>query len=267
MLNDYRMIVHKFDDEIDIIPIADVHLGAIEHNVDAWENFLLKIKNEPNTYFVLVGDLIQNNVKSSVGSPFDQVWRPMEQKAIMTKYLEPFKDRILCAVSGNHERRTSKEADQDLTYDIMTKLEIEDLYRENAAFMKINIGDRADRRSVKGRVPNVGYVFCVTHGSAGGRLTGNPINRAEEFSRSIEGLDCLIVGHSHKGAVTRPKRLVIDPHNNKVKPRSYLIVSAESWMNYGGYAAQKMLQPAEDSNPQRLHLRGSNDTKRIEVKW
>ena len=199
MLDDYKMMVHQFDDEIDIIPIADVHLGAIEHNVDAWENFLLKVKEEPNTYFVLVGDLIQNNVKSSVGSPFDQVWRPMEQKAIMTKYLEPFKDKILCAVSGNHERRTSKESDQDLTYDIMTKLGIEDRYRENMFFMKVSLGTRSDARRKKAISPNASYIFCVTHGAAGGRFTGNPTNRAEEFSRIIEGLDCLVVGHSHKG--------------------------------------------------------------------
>lgn len=267
MLDDYRMIVHQFDEEITVIPIADVHLGAIEHNTSAWEDFLLKVKDEPSVYFVLVGDLIQNNVRSSVGSPFEQTWRPMEQKAIMTKYLEPLKDRILCAVSGNHERRTSKESDQDLTYDIMTKLGIEDRYRENVVFMKVGIGSRNQCNSRKTQTPKSSYIFCVTHGAAGGRLTGNPTNRAEEFSRIVEGLDCLIVGHSHKGIVTRPQRLVIDSHHNKVALRSYLVVSAESWMNYGGYAAQKMLQPAENSHPQRLHLKGIRDVKRIEVLW
>lgn len=83
----------------------------------------------------------------------------------------------------------------------------------------------------------------------------------------MEGLDCLVVGHSHKGALTRPQRLVIDAHTEKVLPKSYLVVSAESWMTYGGYAAQKMLQPAENSNPQKLHLKKSRDYKRIEVTW
>ena len=78
MLSDYKMILWHFDDEIDIIPVADVHLGAIEHNAKAWDEFLLKVKEEPKTYFILVGDLIQNNVRSAVGSPFEQVWRPME---------------------------------------------------------------------------------------------------------------------------------------------------------------------------------------------
>lgn len=268
MLDDYTMIVHQFDDEINVVPIADVHLGAIEHNTNAWEDFLIKVKDEPNTYFILVGDLINNNIKSAVGSPFDQTWRPMEQKAIMTRYLEPFKDRILCAVSGNHERRTTKEADQDLTYDIMVKLGIETLYRENVVFMKLSLGKRPDKSIKSGMKPKASYVFCVTHGSAGGRLTGNPTNRAEEFARIVEGLDCLVVGHSHKGVVTRPQRLVVDPYNNVVTPRSYLVVSAESWMQYGGYAAQKMLQPAENSHPQRLRLLNvGTQHKRIELSW
>jgi len=266
MLDDYTMVLHQFDSEIVVVPIADVHLGAIEHNANAWDDFLVKVKDEPNTYFILVGDLIQNNIKSSVGSPFDQVWSPMEQKSIMVKYLEPFKDRILCAVSGNHEYRTKKESDQDLTYDIMTKLGIEDRYRENIVFMKVSVGEYLDRPS-KRMKPKSSYVFCVTHGSAGGRLTGNPTNRAEEFARIVEGLDCLVVGHSHKGIVTRPQRLVVDPNNNHVSAKSYLVVSAESWMQYGGYAARKMLQPAENSHPQRLRLVSSKTSKRIEVLW
>ena len=179
----------------------------------------------------------------------------------MTEHLTPIKDRILCAVSGNHERRTGKESDQDITYDIMCKLGIEDRYRENVAFLKLSIEQLKNSRYPASNI------FCVTHGSAGGRLTGNPTNRAEEYSRIVEGLDCLVVGHSHKGVVTRPQRLVVDSHTEIVQPKSYLVVSAESWMNYGGYAAQKMLQPAENSHPQRLHLYRSRDNKRIEVLW
>jgi len=269
MIDDYTMVLHSFEDEIVVVPIADVHLGAIEHNANAWDDFLIRVKDEPNVRFILVGDLIQNNVRSAIGSPFDQVWSPMEQKAAMTKYLEPFRDRILCAVSGNHEYRTKKESDQDLTYDIMARLGIEDRYRENVVFMKVSIGTRVDprKRSDGGVTTNVSYVFCVTHGAAGGRLTGNPTNRAEEFARIVEGLDCLVVGHSHKGIVTRPQRLVVDTKINQVKPKSYLVVSAESWMTYGGYAARKMLQPAENSHPQRLRLVRNRDNKRIEVLW
>ena len=265
MLDDYTMITHRFDDEITVIPVADVHLGAIEHDQKAWESFCTKVKDEPNTYLCLVGDLVNNNTRSSVGNPFDEVYRPREQKRIMTEYLLPLKNKVLCAVSGNHERRTSaKESDQDITYDIMARLGIENLYRENVVYMKISIGTRA---TTKAKCPNVSYTFCVTHGAAGGRLTGNPVNRAEEFARTVQNLDVLIVGHSHKGSVTRPKRIVIDDKNNVVKEVSGVIVGAESWMQYGGYAARKMLLPAEHGFPQRLRLSRSRDYKRVTVTW
>ena len=265
MLDDFTMIVHRFPEDITVIPVGDVHLGAIEHNAKAWDNFCLRIKDEPDTYLMLLGDLIQNNTKSAIGSPFDQVYRPMEQKQIMTEYLTPLKDKILCAVSGNHERRTTKESDQDITYDIMCKLGIENLYRENVAFVKLALGTR---EATKAKCPNVSYCFCVTHGTGGGIYTSGTVLRNERFAGAIGGeFDCLIAGHTHKGTVTRPTRIVIDGKNEVVTLKSYLVVSAESWMAYGGYAMQKMLLPAESCVPQRLHLTRSRDFKRIEVTW
>lgn len=264
MLDDYAMITHRFEDEITVIPVADVHLGAIEHDEKAWESFCKSVKDEPDVYLILCGDLVQNGVRNAIGNPFDQTMSPSLQKAAMIEYLTPLKDKILCATSGNHEARTRKESDQDITYDIMCKIGLETLYRENVVFMKISIGTR---QATKAKCPNVSYLFSVVHGAAGGRLTGNPVNRAEEFARTVDGLDCLIVGHSHKGTVTRPKKIVLDDKNNRVREVSSLVVGAESWMVYGGYAARKMLLPAEHGFPQRLHLSRSRDYKRIEVTW
>lgn len=39
MNRDFKVIEHKFDNDIIIIPVGDVHLGAIEHNKQAWESF------------------------------------------------------------------------------------------------------------------------------------------------------------------------------------------------------------------------------------
>lgn len=264
MMDDFTIINHRFEDEIDIVPIADVHFGAIEHATREWEQFLLKVANEPKTYLVLVGDLINNGIRSAVGNPFEQTHSPSEQKEIMTEFLKPIKDRVLCCVSGNHEGRTAKETDQQLCYDIMARLTIEDRYREYAAFLKVGIG----ARNTNTRAANASYAICVTHGSVGGRLTGGAVNRAEEFATGVvQGLDALVVGHSHKAAVTRPRVLTFDTRADRVCYRDMVVVSAESWMNYGGYALQKMLKPSEIAHPQIMHLSKSRDYKRIEVTW
>lgn len=241
MLSDFEMIVHESPtkNDLTIIPISDVHLGAKEHAAREWAAFCDSILKTPHIYITLGGDLINNATRSSVSNVFDDTMRPREQKKLMVEMLTPIKDRILCAVTGNHERRSTKDVDDDPTYDIMCKLDLEHLYRENIAFIKIRMGDFGGRGTL-----NPTYTLAVTHGSGGGILTGGAVNRNERFGYAVDGLDCLIVGHTHKPFITQPSKIVIDGHNNRVSVKPFKVVSSTSWLGYGGYAAQKMLLPA-----------------------
>lgn len=256
MENEFTMIVRHFDKEIVIYPISDVHLGCLEHNEDEWNKFIECVKKDPKAYVILVGDLMNNATRSSVSDIFEDVYTPSQQKKLLIKYLTPIKDKILCAVSGNHERRSIKDADNDPTYDIMCKLDLEDIYRKNIAFLKVQIGKHST------------YTFAVTHGTGGGIYTGAAVNRNERFGHVIDGLDCLIVGHTHKGIVSKPSKIVIDSRNNVVSLKSYTVISTQSWLNYGGYAVQKMLLPASSAtseNGQKLYL--ARRPKNIKVVW
>lgn len=261
MLSDYSVIVRRFDSAIKIACISDIHFGALEHMEVEWKNFIQKVLADPTLFLILNGDLINNNTRSSVGSPWDDVIRPREQKKRMVELLKPIKDRILCCTSGNHERRSMKDADDDPTYDIMTKLDIEDVYRQNAVFMKIQLGQHGANVDKA----NVAYTFAITHGAGGGIYTGATVNRNERWGNVIDGLDCLVVGHTHKGTVSRPSKLVFDPYNNKVTLKDYLVVSCVSWQKYGEYPLQKMMLPSATGMPQILHL--SDKEKHIEVRW
>ena len=262
MLNDFDIITHSFPDDITIYPVADVHLGALEHCEAEWQSFLSKVKTD-NSYLILAGDLLNNGVRSAgFANPFDEVMRPRDAKRRMAEYLEPIKDRILCVVTGNHERRTYRDDDQDLTYDICSKLDIEHLYRENIAFMCVSVGVRP-----KEQRPTNTYTFAVTHGSGGGIYTGAAVNRNERFGNVIDGLDCFVAGHVHKGFVSKPSKIVIDGRNKQVCMKHYVVVSCVSWLNFGGYAAQKMLLPAQVCDPQRLKLVANKNNKRIITTW
>lgn len=259
MLKDFEMIQHTFPqgEDITIIPISDVHLGAAEHMQRQWELFCQNVLNEKNTYITLGGDLINNATRNSVSNIFDETMRPNEQKKLMTKMLEPLRDKILCAVTGNHERRSGKDVDDDPTYDIMCKLDLEHLYRENMAFLKISMGGK--RQSWD---KNPTYCLVVTHGAGGGALTGSTVNRNERFGYTLDGADCLIVGHAHKPFVTQPAKIKIDRHNNKVSVIPFKVISSTSWLGYGGYAAQKMLLPSSHA-AQKITLGGK--VKEIKV--
>ena len=262
MLSEFDLIRHAFPEEITIYPVADVHLGAVEHAETQWQDFLKRVKEE-NAYLILAGDLINNNIRSAkFANPFNEVLRPREAKARMVEYLKPLKDRILCVVTGNHEARTLKDSDQDLTYDICSKLDIEHLYRETIAYMGIGVGKRNTGK------PSVTYTFAVTHGSGGGIYTGAAVNRNERFGNVVDGLDCLVVGHVHKGFISKPGKIEINIHTNKVSLKHYVVISCVPWLYYGGYAAKSMLLPAQTCDPQRLKLTVNRcKTKKIVTTW
>lgn len=262
MLTDFDLITHSFPGEIDIYPIADVHLGAVEHRETEWQAFLKKVESD-NAYLILAGDLLNNSTRGTrFANPFDEVLRPREAKRRMTEYLEPVKDRILCVVTGNHEQRTVRDSDQDLTYDICSKLDIEHLYRESIAFMGISVGQRNITA-----YPECTYNFCVAHGSGGGIYTGAAVNRNERFGNVVDGLDCFVAGHVHKGFISKPSKIVFDGRNKNVFMRHYVVVSCVSWLNYGGYAARATLLPAHVCDPQRLHLVADRYHKKIITTW
>ena len=262
MLHDFELIQHQFPHDITIYPVADVHLGAMEHAETEWLNFLKKVERE-NAYLILAGDLLNNNTRGvRFANPFDEVLRPREAKKRMVEYLEQIKSRILCCVCGNHEARTQRDSDQDICRDICVRLDLEHVYRENIAFMCIWLGKRNRENNAL-----ASYSFAVTHGSFGGQLTGGAVNKNERFSQSIEGVDCFVAEHVHRGFVSKPAKIVIDPRNRRVSMRHYTVVSAVSWLNYGGYAAKAMLTPSQVCDPQKLTLVANKDKKQIITTW
>jgi len=263
MKSDFEIITYRFDKPVYIYPIADMHYGAINHQKAEWEAFVQKLSEEEDSYIILNGDLINNNTRSSVGSPFDDILRPRDQKIAMTEYLKPIKDKILCIVSGNHEQRSLRDADDDPAHDIACKLDIEDRFRQNAAFLRIGVGNR---NKGEGRVGSKQtYTFAVTHGSGGGIYTGATVNRNERWGNILDGIDCVVVGHSHKGTVTRPTKLVVSDRYNTVQVRDYLVISCTSWQAYGEYAMRKMMLPTITASPQQLYLHQSQ--RKISVNW
>ena len=260
ILPDSLLLVRTFPEreDIKIYAVADVHLGAKECMEREFLAFIEYVKNTPNVYLILVGDLINNATKSSVSNCFDDVYRPAEQKKMMAKILEPVKDRILCAIPGNHEDRSGKDVDDDPMYDIMAKLDIEDRYRKNRAILKLQFGN--NQKSHAGNNPT--YVFAVLHGSGGGVLTGGSVNKAERYAYTFDGVDVLVMGHTHKPLNTTPGKIRVDTRNNTAKQVPFDIIVATSWLQYSDYAAKKMLAPTSHVF-QKITLCGTK--KEIEI--
>lgn len=261
MKGDFDLIVKHIpgNDDITIYPISDLHAGAAEFMGTKWNEFKKQIVNEPNSYVVLAGDLINNATRTGVSNIFEDTMRPSEQKRWVAEQLADIKDKILCVVPGNHDRRSQKDVDDEPCYDICSKLDIEDIYRENMAIVKIQCGNLKGSGNL-----NPTYTLGILHGAGGGGMTGSAVNKSEKFGLVIDGIDCLITGHVHKGFITKPQKLVIDKYNNKISMKQFVAVSCTSWVDYGGYALQKMLNPASN-DIQKIILHGNE--KKVELRW
>lgn len=272
MKSDFDLIVHKLPaaPETKLFFIGDLHVGAIEANIKGWEDFCQQVLKDEHSYLCILGDMANNATRSSVSNIFDdamsQYPRPREQKRYLAKCLEPLRPRILCGCPGNHEGRGGKDADDDMLYDVFSKLDLEDIFRPNICFMKLCIGNRPDGGRDK---PMQVYTAAVTHGAGGGIYTGATVNRNERFAWVLD-VDILAVGHTHKGTISKPSRIQIDPYNNTVTQKSMTVISCCSWLSYGGYAMRKMLLPSaaqDPEQPQTVILSGQRYKRYIKTVW
>ena len=251
---------------VTIYPIGDLHLGSIGCHEKEWGEFCNFITNEPDSYICIVGDMLENATRNSIANPFDCRYRPMEQKNILADFLNPIRDKILCAVRGNHEARTVKESDQDILYDVLCRLNIEDRYRAGTAFLYLSIGERTNGNRIKGR-PISSYKIVVTHGTGGGKYPGSAINNQQRFGL-VADCDVLITGHTHAPSITKPSRIVFDPHQNEIRTEPFACVQCASWLAYSGYPLQKMLPPQtawSNDVPQLIQLGVGNNLKLIKA--
>ena len=254
MMDDFAPIIHRLDGRpVKLWAIGDVHIGAKECALREFTQFLAKIQGDPDSYIVIVGDVLNNATRASVSNVYEETMPPSLQIDKAAELLAPVSDRILGCVGGNHEHRSLKEVDLDPLYQVMVMLRIPELYRQNFAFMRVTLerGTTYDQ-----------YAFYLTHGKSSAKQ--------RKFAQAaIEGVDAIITGHTHSGLVEKNARLVFN-HRNCVKVKPLISLTATSWLKYGGYAARSQLLPTAVGCPQALLLdwTNSNNSKgNLSVIW
>lgn len=247
-----RVITKTFPREAEYItlyPVADVHWGAAECMEREFKAYIKKIHDDPTAAVLLAGDLINNGIKSSVTNVYEEKYTPHQQKKDMVELLEPIRDKIVAGVRGNHEYRTVKEVSTDVMDDIFSKLDLDNQYAEDSAFVKISLGAKQ-----KNKKPAT-YMIYLAHGSGGGALLGSGLSRQDSYQMTIEGVDISVTGHVHKPIKTFSARTVFDPHNNKAFRRNTMIFVCTSWLDYAGYPERAQMRPTA-FYPQTIRLDG-----------
>lgn len=263
MLKDFVPVINSLPiadhpHKLTIIPLADAHYGSQEFNETRWHEVVKRIQDDPDCYCVLVGDLLDTALKSSVGDVYRATASPREQKEWLLNELSPIRYKILGAVGGNHERRMIRETDTDPLYDVMLALGREEVYRQNLCFMQVKL-----TYDHKGK-PKQRYEFSflITHGAGGGQYIGSSANRVQNFAMSFEGLDCVVSGHTHKPVSFPVSKIVFD--NGNIIRKQFVVAVASSFLDYGGYPTEKMLPPTAQTTTEII-LTYTHDKKHIRV--
>lgn len=227
---------------IEIHPLADLHIGDSQCEYKRILDELEYIKNTPNAFCVLDGDLMNTAVKYSVSDCYSESISPMEQIKHCVSIFEPIKDKILAVCGGNHEARVYRETSLDMTEIFCSQLGIADRYSPTTALVFIRFGkDIKHNRKMC-------YSLYMTHGSGGGRKEGGKINRLADLA-SIVDADIYVMAHVHQPAAFRNNFFRADPRNNNITKCEHLFVNTAAWLSYGGYGDVQGYKPASTINP------------------
>lgn len=214
-----KRIPYKYGDTIRIKPLADVHIGNRWCDTKKFKEYVAD--NDPNTYFVGVGDMIDAVIvkdekrykKSSDGSPQHEDAILDYQIKELETILEPVKSNIIALGIGNHEEAIVKHCSTNPVKTMCSNLGA--MYGGYNYFLKLILHENGARvRPV---------TFFVHHGWSGGsRTAGGDITKFTNAFGNYDA-DVFLVGHVHKSQYYASPKIGTDGNKLVVKKRFIVI--------------------------------------------
>lgn len=257
-MNTIKIDLSQDISQLEIHPFADEHIGDEHCDIKRLLERIDYVKNTPNAYCILNGDIIDNATKTSIGDVYMQEFNPMGQLEKAVEIFSPIKDKILCITHGNHENRTYKKEGINLSRLIARQLGLEEKYTPTSAVLFIRFGKVSDGKKEtngSGKVRKICYTIYTLHGSGGGRKEGAKAIRLADMA-SIIDTDIYIHSHTHLPMVMKQGFHRIDSRNNSVAFVDKLFVNTAANLKYGGYGEAGEFKPSSMDTP-IIYLNGT----------
>jgi hypothetical protein len=245
-----------FADKVYLVPLGDIHLGSKGVDVAKLKGYINWIKETPNAYTFLMGDIWDI---ATLGSPTNPHYQKMNlNEAIKFAYelFSPIKDRILGAVTGNHEERLERYAGFNPLQSFCESWDIP--YAGYSAVLRFRIGKYVRKSGLTS--PKVEYIFYIHHGTGSGSTIGGKLNRAVKLEDVFEGADAYLVGHNHAKALGEQSVAFLSKSGNgkatiQYKRKAY--VDCGAFLTYDdSYAEMGALTPSH-TGAVRLRMNGT----------
>ena len=207
-----------------LFPLSDIHLGSAECDMEFFNVWRRTFESAPdNKAIYLLGDLLEFPRASLDAYHISMSTHDALERLI--DLLEPYKEYIRWVVSGNHENRTMKEHNYNISKTIASRLDAR--YSQNDFFDKIIEDDKE-------------LVIYAKHGT---KTSKNPNLAMNNFIRDMADIDANLCmqGHNHFCSFDSNYRRSYDDGD-----RRYYAFTGH-FLGYGGYARDKGLPLSQPS--------------------
>ena len=207
-----------------VFPLSDLHLGSAQCDLEFFDYWRKTFENAPdNKCIYLLGDLLEFpttriDAYSVAMSTHDALERLIE-------LLEPYKDYVRWVCTGNHEARSLKDFNYDITKSIAERLDAK--YTRSDFFDKV-VEDDKD---------------LVIYGKHGTKISRSPSLAMNNFIRDMADIDARLYmqGHNHYCSFTSNYQRAYGNGN-----RRYYAFTGH-FLKYDGYARNKGLPMSQPS--------------------
>lgn len=235
--------------KIEIEIFSDLHLGSRKCDYKAIQERVKRVQENDYVYAIILGDVLNNNTKSSVGDVYSEELTPMQEVQKATMMFAPIKDKLLGVCSGNHERRSYKTDGVDLLYFMCAELGIADRYDYCSCLLFIRFGNYSRYANSNSYKRKMCYTLYMTHGDGqGGRTIGGKANGLQRRGQIVDA-DIVVTGHTHAPFAFRDCCYKIDYQNSCVVKREQLFVNASATLQYEEYAELYGMRPSSEQSP------------------
>ncbi len=248
-------------DHIYLIPISDTHIGdpaglggSSEEGRYATTKFskmVTWIKNTPEAYAFLMGDIFDAVTKTSLGNVYEQEYNIKTAKEYASDVLSPIKDKILGAISGNHEDRIERAVGENPVENWSEHFGI-DYFPNWCAYFFLKIGEA--RTGKRDRRRPIVYTMFLHHITGGGRTKGGKLNRVA-YLKEMALADLYCGAHVHLKGAFKGKYIYGDMNNYKIREQQQTYVATGSYMGYAGYSIRGQYDKPSTGSP-RIRMNG-----------
>ena len=215
--------------DLRILVASDWHLGSKWCDT-ALVGKVLAHADKMGAYFILAGDMLEMAIKRSVGSPWEQTHSPQEQIEELERLFGHRRHRILGCLTGNHEARTSREADVDV------------LAMWANSGQKVPYLNKAGVLAISAHQQS--WVVYAQHGVRGtGRKPGASLNAIHDMAENVVA-DIYLHGHHHRASATKSTIMRYKPGPGFYW-QSRWFINTGTMHRYGGYSSDGAYPPTD----------------------